>query len=1093
MNQAISKVNLFNRYTIAVFLLFFVITCIGLAIGFYRYQVEIDTRLDKDIVELSGQAEIISNSLEKSQQTLSGLKQFAEHYLANPDDLYASAPVLLQDGDKFYLKTNQRETSRTRKRLRGNITGRGVIEDIDAQMWQELTMANALTPAFVTASSSNADATWFYYLSLNRFINIFPWISRSAWQYSDQMLNETYLWKIRQGNLQGKGFIWSPPYQDTAGKGIKASIGTGVFHQGKYRGALVIDVDLISLQNKLPQVDKPNQGYVLVDEQGRVLVHVSQEQDKVRTNMQWRDVAPEGLKELARAQVLNFSDNFMYREWLLQKHEIQLNGWSLIKYQPYSHFTQQLKNRFIFSGALFFFGLVAFLALVYVMTRKTFIKPASEFISHIEHCAEGDPGKIKPTAEWLPWFQLVENIFSQNRSLMHQLKEQNAELDSRVAEKTQALIVRSREYHRAYVLLRSVINGIPEYIIFNDNENKLTGCNKAFERYIGDEQENMLGKNVTGLLPKPIQSMLSEFSVLPPEQTSLGYHQTIETSGDTFEVFCTRFYNETGLSLGTIVILRDVSVQFAVQSALQTAKDQAEFANKAKSQFLANMSHEIRTPINAIQGMMTLMGKTPLSAFQQQYLANAQSASAALLHLVDELLDLSKIEAGKLLLNMGSAKVDSIVDRVMQLNAINAFSKQLSIDVDIDAQVPELITTDEMRLTQVLTNLLNNAIKFTHQGGVSLTISATAKGEDNALLKFVVKDSGIGIDLDKQDKLFDAFSQADESMTREYGGSGLGLSISQQIVKLLGGEIKVKSTPGQGSEFSFVLPVSIEQMAPVVGKQRIDIVTLGGRYSTSLAASVNSYGWQYKHAEDEQAFQQLALIDDTVLLIDGDYLEHAHENLLVALEQVQSVIVLTGICQPVMSSLSEKVVAQLTPIKAPYLIFELPLYRHTLSKINQHLSLANQQQVVSDTPLDIPKKPENKAPLAGSLEGVSVLLVEDNLVNQMVAQELLFSMNAKVVIAENGEVAINQLQSNDIDVVLMDIQMPVMDGLTATKKIRGMDEYEQLPIIAMTAHARAEDKKASMAAGMNLHVAKPVSAEVLSSSIRKVLALDVSA
>lgn len=266
MSQGISKVTLFSRYNIAVFALFIIITFVATGVGIYRYHAELEQQLANDIVELAEQAESINHSLEKSEQTLNGLKQFAEYYLQNPDDLFASQPELMQDGEKFFLKTNERDQSRHVKRLRGNITGRGNINQFDDSIWQELTMANALTPAFVTGNKTNPDATWFYYISLNRFINIFPWISKNAWQYSDHMLNESYLWQIRQDNLQGEPYVWSQPYQDSAGKGVKASIGTGVFFEGEFRGALVIDVDLASLQKKLPTISVPEQGYVLINE-----------------------------------------------------------------------------------------------------------------------------------------------------------------------------------------------------------------------------------------------------------------------------------------------------------------------------------------------------------------------------------------------------------------------------------------------------------------------------------------------------------------------------------------------------------------------------------------------------------------------------------------------------------------------------------------------------------------------------------------------------------------------------------------------------------------------------------------------------------
>ncbi|WP_448211840.1 ATP-binding protein [Colwellia sp. MEBiC06753] len=1092
-NQGISKVNLFSRYNIAVLLLFIFLIFVASAIGFYRYQIELQERFDSDIVELGQQANVINLSLEQSQQTLEGLKQFAEYYLANPGEIAAAAPLLAQDSEQFYLVANQtnnvRNSIRNRKRMRGNITGIGELSKFPDEMWQELAMANALTPAFIAGSNTNAHATWFYYLSLNRFISIYPWISRNAWRYTDHMLNESYLWQIRQDNLAGKTFVWSEPYQDAAGKGLKTSVGTGVFVGADFKGALVIDVDLLSLQAKLPDVSQENQGYALINNQGNVLVHQTLVENNLISQHRWREIVPESLQSFSVNQLRNFDKQMNYRGWLLQKYQLSANGWSLVKYQLFDDFTLQLKNRFLYSVLILFISLAAFLTLVFVMTRRTFINPASEFISHIEHCADGDPGKIKPTKEWSPWFRLVENIFGQNRSLLLQLKEQNVALDTRVAEKTQALIEQSEEQHKAYVLLRSVINAIPEFIIFNDNDHKLTGCNKSFEQFIQLSEAELIGTAVMERLPQPIQQTFEEFTALPEAATALGYQQMVETSGDTYEIFCTRFYNESGKSLGTIVILRDVSVQTAVQSALQSAKEQAEQANRAKSQFLANMSHEIRTPINAIQGMMALMAKTSLTAFQQQYLANAQSSSSALLHLIDELLDLSKIEAGKLRLNLGCASLDNIIDRVLQLNSVNAYKKGLVISVDLDANAPEIIVIDEMRLTQVLTNLINNAIKFTHEGQVALKVTATAKDGNNALLKFVVSDTGIGIAKDKQVSLFDAFSQADESMTREYGGSGLGLSISQQIVQLFGGEIKVSSTPEKGSEFSFVLPVSIESQ-PEKQPTDITLVFWGCDVSASFQAAIEQLGWQFHLVNDIEEYQALTLSNDVVLLLDGELLNAQPAHYLAQISQYHQ-LALVGICQPIMASIPEQVLQQLAQVNMPYALFDMPLYRYSLTKITKHLQQLSQDNHVVDTPtMPLPissSKTKPSAPLANKLEGVSVLLVEDNLVNQMVAQELLFSMGAQVTIAENGQAALDLLPQSKIDIVLMDIQMPVMDGLTATRLIRAQEEFAHLPIIAMTAHARADDKKASIEAGMNLHVAKPVTAEVLLASIKKVL------
>ena len=1105
-------------------MLFILLALIAIGSGAYRYQHELALQLAHSQEELADQAEMINHSLAQSQQSLLGLKQFAQYYLSHPNELHTKRPSLVQEGDSYYLARSTRDDLKDRKRLQGNITGRGQIGEFDNAMWQELAMASALTPGFVTASHNNPDATWFYYLSLNRFVSIFPWIGHQAWRYSDHMLNETFVWQVRQQNLAGEPFFWSQPYQDAAGKGLKAAIGTGVFLTGHFKGALVIDVDLASLQQKLPKVDASGHGYVLVNRQGSALVHQVAEERELAANSKWRDIVPDGLQTLTQASLMSFKGEFIYRDWLLQKQHLAINGWSLIRYQPYSDFAQQLKSRIIYTVLLFIFGLMVFLGLVYVMTRKTFIEPATEFISHIEHCAQGNPGKIKPTKEWLPWFRLVENIFGENSSLLLQLKQQNAELDSRVEEKTQALIERSEEQRRAYVLLRSVINGIPEYIIFYDDQDLLTGCNKSFERYIGQQESELLGKDIHTLLLPPIQHTLKKFaSNLPQAQSFFGYQDIVETSGDTYEVFCTRYFNDAGQSLGSIAILRDVSVQTAVQSTLQSAKDQAEQANQAKSQFLANMSHEIRTPINAIQGMMALLHKTSLSAFQQQYLSNAQNASSALLHLIDELLDLSKIEAGKLRLNESDALFDGVIERVLQLNTLAAHQKGLALLVDLDADIPSHVFIDEMRLTQVLTNLINNAVKFTHEGEVSLAVKVAGKDEKNVLLKFVVADTGIGIAKEKQANLFDAFMQADASMTREYGGSGLGLSISQQIVELFGGQIKVNSSPEKGSEFSFVIPLRLAPQSQQALRSAVTIVTLGFTLPPSVQKAIQSYHWRYLALETTDQLASLDNTGDTVILVKTDTLagnkpegeqlndEPNHQLFnLAAIESKCPNIALIGLCQPIMASISEALFSQLSALNTPYLLFDNPLYRHTLTKINQHLLLddssrallsnkiaENLTQLGTDDDAGAGNSETSATasatkvdgPLAGTLANVKVLLVEDNIVNQMVAQELLASMGAQVIVAENGLVALESVAEHVFDVVLMDIQMPEMDGLTATKKIREQSQFDTLPIIAMTAHARSEDKTASMAAGMNLHIAKPVSAEVLSQSILDVLSL----
>ena len=304
-------------------------------------------------------------------------------------------------------------------------------------------------------------------------------------------------------------------------------------------------------------------------------------------------------------------------------------------------------------------------------------------------------------------------------------------------------------------------------------------------------------------MAKEINRLNDDYNKSFPQQT------LIEACEHIYLGYCNQFTNAQGEMLGTITILQDVTTQQATQTALEKAKNQAEYANQVKIQFLANMSHEIRTPINAMQGMIDLLKHTVLDARQQHYLSNAKTASFSLLHLIDELLDLSKIEAGKMNIINEPVYLSAIIDKALKLNVATAHQKNLPLKVDLEANVPELVKTDEMRLVQVISNLLNNAIKFTELGEVALFIESIGQGESNALIRFRVKDTGIGIAQNQQSHLFEAFSQADISMTRKYGGSGLGLSICQQIVKLLGGEITLSSDIGKGCEFSFILPFSL--------------------------------------------------------------------------------------------------------------------------------------------------------------------------------------------------------------------------------------------------------------------------------------------
>jgi signal transduction histidine kinase/CheY-like chemotaxis protein len=1129
--------TVFRRYNTTVVVAFIIIILVAFSVASLRYFNQISQHQQQSSAELKQEAQQLNKMLEQSVQAVIGIQEFAEYVLKHPKELKIPMPSLSQEGEMFYLNKPLHDVIQQGKRLSSNITGIGDITKFNEFKKQEIAMASALTPAFISAQNIIEEATWFYYVSLGNFVNIYPWVDREIWQFTESTLANPHNMAMQALTVKNNRVIWSPPYLDGAGSGMNASLGTGVFHRDKLLGSVVIDINLSRLHASLTELESSDQGLVLYNKNDDILLSKRFGKESLSYRASWQDLLPEPLQHFNAEYLANMGNAERIGEWFIEKQLISINGWTLLKYQKFENFAAPQYSDFIFVFAMLFIGLLAFLMLVNMMTKRTFIKPTTEFITHIQYCAEGDPGKVTPAADWLHWFQVVEDIFTQNRSLLLQLTEQNDVLDSRVIEKTKALQETSAKHQRDYALLRSVMNAIPELIVFNDPKGLLMGCNQAFERFTEHSEEQMLGVKSVNFMPV---ALADEINLLNANNKDIYPQQELIKAGDfSYEGFCNQFTDDQGHLLGSISIFHDVTVQQATQTALEKAKDQAEYANQVKIQFLANMSHEVRTPINAMQGMMDLLVYTSLDTRQQHYLTNAQSASKTLLHLVDELLDLSKIEAGKMIVSQDVVNLPIIIDKALKLNLSNVDYNKVEVAVDMSTDVPSNVISDEMRLVQVLANLFNNAIKFTEHGKIKLTIDTLSSDDIETKVRFRVTDTGIGIASDKQGHLFNAFSQADESMTRKYGGSGLGLSICQQIIKLLGGEINLTSHLGEGSELSFVLPLQrverdsltkqtfsntagseqsitpelLENLPAELNKPLIDDVTfyvVNQSLSISFTQSITQMGWSLREVCNIDELCQLEVAAKSVLLIDEDCLEGQQENQYFISHLTR--FTLLCLCQPALKQLSSNACIYLDKLSIPYLLVDMPLFRYALDQISHALITGKEEEakhqmfaqtVVSKSLVNRKPKAYNKESKVNvtdepreikkddkyDLQGISILLVEDNLVNQLVARELLLNMNSKVTIADNGQRALDTLAEHEhkYDVVLMDIQMPIMDGLTATKHIRAQTQYQHLPIIAMTAHAREEDKQQSLDAGMNLHMPKPVTGQVLFSSINQVL------
>ena len=520
-----------------------------------------------------------------------------------------------------------------------------------------------------------------------------------------------------------------------------------------------------------------------------------------------------------------------------------------------------------------------------------------------------------------------------------------------------------------------------------------------------------------------------------------------------------------------------VSFRFDISQVVQAA-EAAEAASHAKSQFLANMSHEIRTPMNAILGMLSLLQRTGLSPRQLDYASKTENAARSLLGLLNDILDFSKVEAGKLVLDPHPFQIDQLLRELAAVLSVSVGEKEIEVLFDIDPDVPPVLVGDALRLRQILVNLAGNAIKFTHFGEVVVSLRAQRSGPDQVVLDVAVRDTGIGIAPENQARIFEGFTQAEATTTRRFGGTGLGLVICQRLVALMGGELSLQSTVGLGTVFGFSVTLGL----PADGYKRIGsastepaldvlIVDDNGIARDTLAAMARANGWQVQAvASGEEAIERLTQAQRSGRRFDAVFMDWHMPGLdgwesarrlksAPLCEALDLLIMVTAHGRELLESkdLSEKNLLDgylIKPVTGSMLVDALQLAR-----ADRAGGVASTTEVAS----------------TGALQGLHILLVEDNENNQQVACELLAGEGARVTVAGNGQIAVDLLaaDSDAFELVLMDVQMPVMDGYTATRCIRGELGLTALPVIAMTANAMASDREASLQAGMNDHVGKP--------------------
>jgi len=619
-------------------------------------------------------------------------------------------------------------------------------------------------------------------------------------------------------------------------------------------------------------------------------------------------------------------------------------------------------------------------------------------------------------------------------------------------------------------VMQALLETLPLPVILRDADRRVTSVNAAWEQMIGVSREEVIGNLLTAGPRRPVAKAHRETDDKVFEtRKSMRYETTVRAhDGTVYNVLVakTPLLAEDGTLTGIASVVTDISDQKRTAALLERARQSAEAAVQAKSRFLANMSHELRTPLNGVVGMASLLENTALDARQRRFVRMLRTSAEALITLINDVLDLSKAEAGKLELAIAPIDLRRELEQVAGLFSARAYDKGIEIAAHIGSDVPAVIHADPLRLRQVLGNLVNNAVKFTETGAVLIAVKpATEQGE--LMLEFSVTDTGVGVAPDEQKRIFDAFEQADGSVTRRFGGTGLGLAISRQLVELMRGNMALTSEPGLGSRFSFVIPAGVTRMEvkPSAPAADLGMLVIGMHpvIRSAVCATISALSTHVISVDSPisavEALQDFsARITRVRVFLDS--------NATANLEQAVKGLRAAAYPRPLEVIALMPPDADSTPPAGVNRALVKPLCTPDL------IAAPATQENVHSARL-------RALPVSGSRG--RALVVEDNPVNQEMARAMLDMMGFEVVTASNGREGVLAATADpDLTLILMDCQMPVMDGLAASRAIRAAEDADKhIPIIALTGNAMPGDREACVAAGMDDYLAKPFSLTAL--------------
>ena len=689
--------------------------------------------------------------------------------------------------------------------------------------------------------------------------------------------------------------------------------------------------------------------------------------------------------------------------------------------------------------------------------------------------------------------QMLEKI--QERDA--ELQGAKSELELRVQARTQELQLEVNERMRAEEtlseerkILRALIDNVPDFMYVKDLDCRFLVANLSVARQMGAKApEELLGKNDFDFYPREIATPFyeDEQRVIRSGQAEINREEVgVDSSGNVSQVMTTQvpLRDKSGRVTGLVGIGRDISHLKRVQADMQKAREAAEAASRAKSEFLANMSHEIRTPLNGVMGMTDLALDTELTPEQREYLETVKMSGDSLLTVINDILDFSKIEAGKIDLEALDFNLRDSLESTLKTMAMRSDEKGLELLCEVAPEVPEMVRGDFSRLRQIVVNLVGNAIKFTDSGEIAVKVQVESNEGADCICHFTVSDTGMGVPEDKRELIFHPFSQADNSTTRKYGGTGLGLTISTRLVQMMGGKIWVESEIGRGSQFHFTVrlgradtkEVKLGTIAPPELLRGVKVLVVDDNRTNCRILEGMLLRWQMKTTSvngGKAALEQLSAAREAgtpfgLILTD---MHMPDMDGFALIEQIRDRPELATATIMMLTSAGHRGDAARCEELGVAAYLLKPIRQSELREAIARVLGARQHEgaipLITRFSLQDSREPDTY---------LSVLLAEDNLVNQRLAVRLLEKRGHRVVVAATGLEALKAMEKETFDLVLMDVQMPEMDGLEATAAIRKKEKGtgRRQPVVALTAHAMKGDREKCMAGGMDGYLTKPI-------------------